>query len=96
MAVSFARDILPLFRAKDIEHMEPLGVPLDDYAYMSDPAGDATFADHANARNVFANVSPTPNPPNPPDPPAMPPGGPYWSAEQLRLYNQWMTDGFQA
>jgi hypothetical protein len=96
MVVSFASDILPLFRAVDIRHMAQHDVLLDDYGYMSDPGGDATFPDHANARNVFANVSPTPNPPNPPDPPEMPPGGPYWTDEQLQLYNQWMSDGFQA
>lgn len=34
--VSFERDIRPLFRAIDIEHMMRFGVRLDDYAYMSD------------------------------------------------------------
>lgn len=36
-AASFARDILPLFRTIDIEHMTPMGVMLGDFHYMSDP-----------------------------------------------------------
>jgi len=35
--VSFARDIGPLFRDVDISHMEPHGIKLDDYTFMSDP-----------------------------------------------------------
>jgi hypothetical protein len=34
-APGFARDILPLFRPIDIEHMAKGGVHLDQYAYMS-------------------------------------------------------------
>jgi hypothetical protein len=34
---SFARDILPLFRPIDIQHMKPMGVMLSDFNYMSDP-----------------------------------------------------------
>ncbi len=37
MAVSFAKDIKPLFRQIDIDHMREF-VPLDDYTYMSKPA----------------------------------------------------------
>jgi hypothetical protein len=90
MAVSFATNILPLFRPIDIQHMKPHGVILDDYTYMSDATADDTYPDHANARNVLAYLSP-----NGSTPPAMPPGGPYWSTAQLQLFNQWMTDGFQ-
>jgi hypothetical protein len=75
MPVSFASNILPLFRPVDIQHMKRLQVLLDDYAYMSDAAGDGTFPDHAHARNVYFNLSPDPAG----DPPPMPPGGPYWS-----------------
>jgi len=25
----------------------------------------------------------------------MPPGGPYWTAEQVALYKRWMDEGFQ-
>jgi hypothetical protein len=43
--VSFAKDIKPLLRPIDIQHMKPLGVLLDDYAYMSDATDN-----HANAQ----------------------------------------------
>jgi hypothetical protein len=39
-AVSFARDIRPLFRAVDIAHMKPSGHLLDDYAWMANAAND--------------------------------------------------------
>jgi hypothetical protein len=82
----------------DINHMAPFQINLDEYAYMSDPAGDGKFPDHANARSAYATLCPTPRPtatdPKAQDPPEMPPGGPYWSPEQLQLYDQWMKDGF--
>src|ERR1700676_4060821 len=43
-AISFARDIRPLFRRIDLDHMGPMGVLLDDYEYMSD---------RTNAQAVF-------------------------------------------
>jgi hypothetical protein len=79
MPVSFAKDIKPMFRQIDIDHMNQYRIFLDNYAYMSDPS-----ADHGNAQNVedtLANQS-------------MPPGGPYWSEEQLALYRQWKSDGY--
>jgi hypothetical protein len=90
MSVSFAGDVLHLFRPIDIQHMRLHQVLLDEYTYMSNAAGDDTFPDHANARNVYDALSP-----KPPNLPYMPPGGPYWSPQQLQLFNQWMTDGFQ-
>ncbi|MBV8082924.1 MAG: hypothetical protein JO293_03305 [Candidatus Eremiobacteraeota bacterium] len=33
--VSFKTDIRPLFNQTDIDHMEPFGVALDNYEYMS-------------------------------------------------------------
>ena len=86
-AVSFAADIVPLFRPIDINHMKPLGVLLDDYTYMSDPSGDGTYPDHANTRQVYDNLTG--------NPPPMPPGGPYWTSQQLQLFSQWMAGGFQ-
>jgi hypothetical protein len=88
MATSFATDILPLFRAVDISHMKPMGVALDDYSYMADPAGNSDFPDHANGRTVFAYLTGAMTP-------RMPPGGPFWSSGQLQVYQQWMDDGFQ-
>lgn len=80
MSVSFAKDIKPLFREIDVTSMEPFGVLLDDYGYMSDSAGN-----HANAQAVFDSLSEQ----------QMPPGGPYWSKEQLDLFQKWMSDGYQ-
>src|SRR5215467_10347501 len=70
--VSFARDIRPLFRAVDISHMARHGIKLDDYTFMSDPD---------NADKVLGTLSPQEG-----DSPSMPPGGPYWTADQLALF----------
>jgi hypothetical protein len=80
MPVSFARDILPMFRPIDIEHMNKHDIFLGDYTYMSDPSND-----HANAEVVEKTLVQK----------SMPPGGPYWSAQQLALYKQWKSDGYQ-
>jgi hypothetical protein len=79
--VSFTSNIKPLFRAIDISHMKRFGVLLDDYTYMSNPN---------NANRVLANLSPHNS-----EPPSMPPGGPYWTAEQLAVFVQWQKDGYQ-
>jgi hypothetical protein len=84
-AVSFATDIKPLFRLVDVAHMKGHGVKLDDYAYMSDPSND-----HENAERVQQSLSPQDD-----DPPSMPPGGPYWTADQLALFAKWRADGYQ-
>ena len=89
MAVLFAADIAPLFTERDIGCMSGFGVELDDYGYMGDATGDATFSDHANARHVHARLAGT-------ERPRMPAGGPFWSEAQLQLFDQWMTDGFLA
>ena len=75
-AVSFQNDILPLFRQQDIDCMAPMGVLLNDYTYMSNPA---------NAQAVYNYLTGTAQP-------RMPLGGPYWTAQQLALFNQWMTE----
>jgi hypothetical protein len=79
--VSFSVDIKPSFRAVDISHMKRFGVELDSYTYMSNPD---------NANKVFATLSPHDG-----EPPTMPPGGPYWTADQLALFTQWQSDGYQ-
>ena len=79
--VSFAADIKPLFRDVDVSHMKRFGVELDNYTYISDPA---------NANSVLANLSPQDG-----EPPSMPPGGPYWTADQLALFAQWQKDGYR-
>jgi hypothetical protein len=80
MPISFARDILPMFRPIDIEHMRKHKILLDDYAYMSDASRD-----HGNAQAVEDTLVQQ----------SMPPGGPYWSAQQLSLYKQWKSDGYR-
>jgi hypothetical protein len=79
--ISFAADIKPLFRDIDLSHMKRFGVELDDYTFMSNP-------DHANS--VYATLSPQGG-----KPPSMPPGGPYWTPDQLALFAQWQKDGYQ-
>jgi hypothetical protein len=89
MTVSFANDVAPLFTARDITCMSRRGVNLSDYAYMSDAGGDATYADHANARDVYAHLTGD-------APPRMPLGAPAWADAQLDIFKQWMADGFLA
>jgi hypothetical protein len=79
--VSFATDIKPLFRTIDVSHMKPFGVKLDDYSYMSNSD---------NANTVLETLSPHNG-----EPPSMPPGGPYWTGDQLALFVQWQQDGYQ-
>ena len=79
--VSFARDIKPLFRTVDISHMKRHNINLDDYTFMSNPD---------NANKVLRTLSPHDG-----RSPAMPPGGPYWTQDQLALFAQWQKDGYQ-
>jgi hypothetical protein len=79
--VSFGRDVRPSFRAVDISHMKRYGVKLDDYTFMSNPD---------NANKVLGALSPHDG-----HPPSMPPGGPYWTADQLALFAQWQKHGYQ-
>jgi hypothetical protein len=83
--VSFAADIGPLFRPVDVAHMKVHGVKLDDYDYMSDPSNNYSHADE-----VQETVSPQGA-----QPPTMPPGGPYWTKDQLALFAKWRADGYQ-
>lgn len=78
-SISFARDIRPLMTEKDIDHMTPMGVLLDDHAYMSDPS---------NAQRVYDFLTGD-------EQPQMPIGGPYWSKDQLELFSNWMKGGYQ-
>jgi hypothetical protein len=80
---SYNADILPLFRPRDIQCMSGRGVLLDQAAWMTDPAGDARFADHANARLVAEQIVQQ----------SMPPDRP-WPAEEIARYQDWMAGGF--
>ena len=84
MSTSYEMDIRPLFRPQDIRCMERASVSLDAAAWMLDPAGDGDFADHAHARLVGKRIVSR----------TMPPDAP-WPAEQIALYQDWMTGGFQ-
>jgi len=59
MALSFAKDIRPLFREGDVKCMAPAGVRLDDPAWMSVAA---------NAQAVYHAVSSGAMPPDAPWP----------------------------
>jgi hypothetical protein len=83
--VSFANDIAPLFREIDVAHMKHGGILLDDYGYMSDPNND-----YEHAARVLQSLSPQGD-----KPPHMPPGGPYWTAQQLALFANWRSDGYR-
>jgi hypothetical protein len=80
MAVSFATNIRPMFTDMDIAHMKNFGVFLDDFGFMRDPA---------NAEKVLNAVSSG----------AMPPsnsGETSRSPDQVELFRNWITDGYQA
>jgi hypothetical protein len=59
MALSFATDIRPLFRDDDIECMTPMGVALDDSAWMCVPE---------NAQGVYERLADGTMPPGEPWP----------------------------
>jgi hypothetical protein len=80
--VSFAKDILPLFRPLDIEHMQAFDVRLDDYTYMS--AASNNYRNATAVRDFLSGARQ----------PRMPIGGPFWTEEQLALFERWMTGGF--
>ena len=89
MAGSFKADIVPLFSAQDVNCMFAFGVLLNDFDYMSDPTGDDTYPDHANANHVLGRLSGA-------ERPQMPKGGPYWTAtsegqKKLATLKAWMT-----
>jgi hypothetical protein len=83
MTISFATDVLPLFRTADINCMAARGVQLGATNWMCDPAAKFGFPDHGNARRVFSALSRG----------VMPPNG-AWSPDRLVIYQQWMSDGF--
>jgi hypothetical protein len=80
MAVSFARDIRPLFTEMDVAHMRGFGVLLDDFDYMRDPA---------HSQKVLGAVSAGVMPPNSS-------GEPSWSPDRVQLFRDWIAAGYQA
>jgi hypothetical protein len=89
MAVSFDAEIKVLFRNRDQNCMASPNFRMDlrNYAFMSDPAGNDEFSDHANARRVHKALLPEADP-------RMPLDGAFWSDEQIGLFEKWMDDGF--
>jgi len=81
--VSFARDIRPLFRPEDVQHMKPMGILLDDFKYMSDNKNN-----YDNAQRVYDSLTGETQP-------QMPMNGPYWSKDKLDLFQKWMQGGYQ-
>jgi hypothetical protein len=80
MAVSFATNIRPMFTDMDVAHMKNFGVLLDDFGYMRDPA---------HAQKVLDAVSSGTMPPSSS-------GEPSWSSDRVELFQNWITDGYQA
>lgn len=78
-AVSFAKQIVPLFRTMDVQCMRSRGVFLINYDYMKDPD---------NANMVLSMVSPDGDP-------RMPYGGPYWTDASIQLFQNWINGGLQ-
>ena len=81
-SVSFATNILPLFRPMDIQCMRGRNVFLADYTYMSQSSG----GQFVNAQMVLGYLKGTSTP-------RMPFGGPYWSDESLQLFQSWIDGG---
>lgn len=73
---SFARDILPLFRPKDIDHMDNFGVILDVYEKV-DQRRDDILA-RLQSPDDFDVM------PKPPDP--------RWTAPQIELFRRWIAE----
>ncbi|CAA9474478.1 MAG: hypothetical protein AVDCRST_MAG67-428 [uncultured Solirubrobacteraceae bacterium] len=73
---SFARDIQPLFRPKDIDHMDNLGVILDVYEKV-DERRDAILERLAAPDDLDVM-------PKPPDP--------RWTEPQLELFRRWIAE----
>lgn len=80
MAVSFARDIRPLFTDMDIAHMKDLDVALDEYGYMRD---------QGHAQKVLDAVSTGAMPPRRSREPP-------WSPESVQLFRDWIAAGSQS
>ena len=57
MATSFATDILPLFKPRDIGCMAPRGVLVASANWMCDPAAGNGYPDHGNARRVYSALN---------------------------------------
>ncbi len=82
--MSYGGDLQPKMRPRDIDCMTPKGVAIGDAKWMCDPAAGHGFANHGNARLVYAALSRG----------VMPPDG-AWPQDWLDTYQAWMDAGFQ-
>lgn len=76
---SFNRDILPLFRPVDVEHMTPFGVDLSTYETVKDKA-QIIFERLTQADPDLEVMPPPPHQP--------------WTKAQTGLFERWKTEGF--
>ena len=76
-----------MFLDRDATCMAGRGVDLKDFSYMSDPVGDESFADHANARHVLARLRGD-------EVPRMPLRADPWTPAQIAQYQGWIDGGF--
>jgi hypothetical protein len=79
-SVSFAANIKPCSGRSISITCETWVTCWTTYWFMSDPAGN-----HANATSVYDSLNSK----------RMPPGRPYWSDDQLRLFSSWMAGGYK-
>ena len=75
---SFKKDIRPLFRDVDVQHMQDLGLDLSDYKQVKNAAN-----------NILDRVSSTDDTVRMPPPPDSP-----WTQGQLDLFRNWVNDGY--
>jgi hypothetical protein len=76
---SFSRDILPLFRPVDVEHMTMFGVDLSTYETVK--AGAQTILDRLTQADPLLEMMPPP--------PHQP-----WTKAQTDLFERWKEEGF--
>ena len=79
MTVSFETDILPLFTSMDVDHMGRLGLSLDDYSSMSQPAIASAVHDTVSSGRMPPSDS----------------GEQPWSQDKVQLFKAWMDGGYQ-
>jgi hypothetical protein len=77
---SFQRDIRPLFRDVDVEHMNDNGLDLSDYDQVKNNSDEILKRVSSKDDNVRM--------PLPPDDP--------WTPQQVALFQQWINDNYPA
>lgn len=83
MPVTYAQDIQPKIRPKDIRCMTARGYLIGDSQWMCDPAPGNGFGDHGNARLVHSVLSEG----------RMPPDAP-WPPDWIAAYQSWIDGSF--